>query len=188
MDKKTDLRIVKTKKGLFEALLTLMKQKNFDQIRVSDICGVSLINRSTFYAHYEDKYDLLIELVENLQNTFLNELNVNTHEIISKEYFMELLRILINHIDDNRDIYSAIIIHNKNSFLIDFLTDVINRDISKRLKNNNNIIDSSVPVDTIVKFYLGGIVNIGIDWIVNIDKYSKEDILMYLSKLIPDKI
>ena len=156
MDKKTDLRIVKTKKGLFEALLTLMKQKNFDQIRVSDICEVALINRSTFYAHYEDKYDLLIELVENLQNTFLNELNVNTHEIISKEYFMELLRILINHIDDNREIY--------------------------------NIIDSSVPVDTIVKFYLGGIVNIGIDWIVNIDKYSKEDILMYLSKLIPDKI
>ena len=65
MNNKTDLRIVKTKKILFETLIKLMKQKNFEKIKISDICEESLINRSTFYAHYEDKYDLLIELVEN---------------------------------------------------------------------------------------------------------------------------
>ena len=187
MDKKIDLRIIKTKKVLFASLLSLMKQKDFDKIKVSDICEEALINRSTFYAHYEDKYDLLIDLVEDLKNSILKELKVNPHDNISKEYFMNLLSILINHIDENRDIYSAIIIHNKNSFLIDFLSDVINRDISQRLENNYHV-DSNIPISTIVKFYLGGIVNIGVDWIINPNKYTKDEILSYLNKLIPDKI
>ena len=187
MDKKIDLRIIKTKKVLFASLLSLMKQKDFDKIKVSDICEEALINRSTFYAHYEDKYDLLIDLVEDLKNNILKELKVNPHDNISKDYFMNLLSILINHIDEHRDIYSAIIIHNKNSFLIDFLSDVINRDISQRLENNYHI-DSNIPISTIVKFYLGGIVNIGVDWIINPNKYTKEEILTYLNRLIPDKI
>ena len=187
MDKRIDLRIIKTKKVLFASLLSLMKQKDFDKIKVSDICEEALINRSTFYAHYEDKYDLLIDLVEDLKNNILKELKVNPHDNISKDYFMNLLSILINHIDEHRDIYSAIIIHNKNSFLIDFLSDVINRDISQRLENNYHI-DSNIPISTIVKFYLGGIVNIGVDWIINPNKYTKEEILTYLNRLIPDKI
>ena len=57
MEKKTDLRIIKTKKVIYEALIDLMKEKTFEEIKVSDICNKALINRSTFYAHYEDKYD-----------------------------------------------------------------------------------------------------------------------------------
>ena len=38
------------------------------------------------------------------------------------------------------------------------------------------------------KFYIGGIVNIGIDWIKNKDRYSKEELLLYFDKLIPDKV
>ena len=57
MEKKTDLRIIKTKKVIYEALIDLMKEKTFEEIKVSDICNKALINRSTFYAHYEDKYE-----------------------------------------------------------------------------------------------------------------------------------
>ena len=60
MEKKTDLRIIKTKKVIYEALIDLMKEKTFEEIKVSDICNKALINRSTFYAHYEDKYELLV--------------------------------------------------------------------------------------------------------------------------------
>ena len=54
MKEKTDLRVIKTNKILFEALTTLMKEKTFEKIKISDICEVALINRSTFYAHYDD--------------------------------------------------------------------------------------------------------------------------------------
>ena len=41
---KTDLRVIKTKKALFEALLDLMKDKTFEEIKVSDICSKALVN------------------------------------------------------------------------------------------------------------------------------------------------
>lgn len=188
MREKTDLRIIKTKKILFESLLKLMKDKNFEKIKISDICEMALINRSTFYAHFEDKYELLMELFEEQKLDLLKELEGNENEEFSKEYLMELLSILIDHIDENRETYSAILTNNRNGILIDFLTDAIERNVSDRLKNNNNIIGSNLPIDIIVKFYAGGLINIGITWITRNEKYSKEELLHYIDKLIPDRI
>ena len=43
MKNKIDLRIIKTNKVLFEALITLMEQKDFEKIKISDICDQALI-------------------------------------------------------------------------------------------------------------------------------------------------
>ena len=186
MNNKIDLRIIKTKKILFEALVTLMEQKDFEKIKISDICDQALINRSTFYAHYEDKYDLLLAMINDLKNNLERELKENKEEDISKNYFMELLKILINHVDEKREIYNSILKNDKNGIVIDFLIDVSYKDLTSRLKNNNII--SIIPIDVITKFYIGGIVNIGIDWVKNKNKYTKEELLLYFDKLIPDKV
>lgn len=188
MNKKTDLRIIKTKKVLFDTLFKLMKQKNFDKIKISDICDEALINRSTFYAHYEDKYELLDDFIEDLKISLLKDLEDNRNNVSSKEYIMKLLSILMDHIDEKRDIYSAILLNNRNGFLVDFLIDVIERESSERLKNNNDILNSQLPLDIIVKFYAGGLINICMSWLTRKEKYSKEELLAYIDKLIPEKI
>ena len=81
MNEKTDLRIVKTKKVLFDTLIKLMRQKNFDKIKISDICDEALINRSTFYAHYEDKYELLDDFIEDLKISLLKDLEDNVNNV-----------------------------------------------------------------------------------------------------------
>ena len=188
MKEKTDLRIIKTNKILFDALLKLMKKKNFEKIKISDICEEALINRSTFYAHYEDKYELLMALFEEQKISLLEKLENNENTNFSKEYLMELLNIIINHIDDNRDIYSAILSNNRNGILIDFLIDVIERDVSDKLKDNNDIKNSNLPLDIIVKFYSGGLINIGMSWLTRKEKYNKEQLLFYINELIPEKL
>ena len=52
MVKKTDLRVIKTKNLIYNTLIELMKDKTFEEIKVSDICNKALINRSTFYSYY----------------------------------------------------------------------------------------------------------------------------------------
>ena len=188
MKEKTDLRIIKTKKILFDALLKLMKKKNFEKIKIADICEEALINRSTFYAHYEDKYELLMALFEEQKISLLEELDNNENTNFSKEYLMEVLNILINHIDENREIYSAILSNNRNGILIDFLIDVIERDVSERLKDSREIKSSNLPLDIIVKFYAGGLINIGMSWLINKEKYNKEQLLSYINILIPYKM
>ena len=188
LKEKTDLRIVKTKKILFNSLLNLMKIKNFEKIKISDICEEALVNRSTFYAHYDDKYELLIDLFEERKLSLLKVFEDNENKAFSKEYLMELLSILIDHIEENKEIYSAILANNRNGILIDFLIDAIEKDVSEKLKGNSEIESSDLPLDIIVKFYAGGLINIGIDCITRTKKYSKKELLLYIDKLIPDKI
>ena len=79
--KNDDLRIIKTKKALYNALINLMKKKTFEEIKVSDICDEALINRSTFYAHFDDKYSLLSNMLDNLKQQFISELNNKENNI-----------------------------------------------------------------------------------------------------------
>ena len=57
--KKVDLRIIKTKRNLYEGLALLLAEKDYDTIKIKDICDKSLVNRSTFYDHYSSKKELL---------------------------------------------------------------------------------------------------------------------------------
>ena len=101
---KNDLRVIKTKNALFETLTNLMKEKTFEEIKVSDICNKALINRSTFYAHYSDKYELLADAIQNLKNSLISELKANNNISNTKEYYLNLISIFLNHIENKKDI------------------------------------------------------------------------------------
>ena len=58
-----DPRVKRTRKLLQQTLLELMGEQSFDAITVQDIAMRSTLNRATFYAHFEDKYDLLDSIV-----------------------------------------------------------------------------------------------------------------------------
>ncbi len=62
----TDLRIIRTKEAIREALVDLIEEKGFDAITVKDITTRAKINRSTFYAHYQDKFDLITKYEEEI--------------------------------------------------------------------------------------------------------------------------
>jgi len=65
MERKTDLRIVKTKKAIKTAFLNLLKENKYHNITISAISETALINRKTFYAHYETKDELYADVIED---------------------------------------------------------------------------------------------------------------------------
>jgi len=56
---KTDLRVIRTRKLIMDSFITLSSKKEFKDITVKDITTEAMINRATFYYHFEDIYDLL---------------------------------------------------------------------------------------------------------------------------------
>jgi AcrR family transcriptional regulator len=53
-----DIRIEKTERAIREAFLDLRAHRPLEKIRVKDLCAAAQINKSTFYAHYQDIYAL----------------------------------------------------------------------------------------------------------------------------------
>lgn len=61
-----DRRIKKTKQALNQALFTLLDEKTFQQITITDIVTVADVNRGTFYKHYRDKEELLDSIIDEV--------------------------------------------------------------------------------------------------------------------------
>ena len=186
MKQKTDLRVVKTKIRLYETLISLLKEKPFEEIKVSDICEKSLINRSTFYAHYSDKYELFDSYIKDLKDELNNQLDKNKEIHNTKEYYLETIKTFLEHINSNISIYSSIIINNKNSIIMDMFYDTMKEYITKQLDENTS--KQNIPNEIIANFYLGAIFSVGAEWLRNNNKYTINDLLSYFSKLIPDNL
>lgn len=74
-----DRRIQKTQQALIEGLLELLSVKHYDSISIRDITEKANVGRSTFYAHFESKDDLLKHGFEGALDSLLQ------HVIISEE-------------------------------------------------------------------------------------------------------
>src|SRR5215469_5557133 len=58
-----------TKLRLRDALISLLKQKNFDKITTTELAQLAGVSRSNFYVHYSDIYDMIDSYQKNLFNT-----------------------------------------------------------------------------------------------------------------------
>ncbi|WP_100011820.1 TetR/AcrR family transcriptional regulator [Lentibacillus sediminis] len=82
---KTDPRIIRTRRLIMDSFIELSGKKEFKDITIKDITSEAMINRATFYYHFEDIYDLLDKalsevLLVNLDCDYYrnNELNEET--------------------------------------------------------------------------------------------------------------
>ena len=65
---KIDRRIQRTRLALRTALLELLKHKNYDDISLEEITEQANVGRATFYLHYKDKEDLILEQFSEMAN------------------------------------------------------------------------------------------------------------------------
>ena len=70
MTAKEDRRSARTKKNLKLALLTLLQEKDLNELTITEVSQFAECNRVTFYAHYKDLNDLLAAIIDD----YLNEL------------------------------------------------------------------------------------------------------------------
>jgi AcrR family transcriptional regulator len=101
---KIDARVRYTKMVIKDNLLRLLTEKPIKQVTVKEICAMAQINRATFYTHYQDPYDLLgqieNELFEDISSTVAMKLDNIPHLI------QEIFKIIEKNIDLCRVLFS----------------------------------------------------------------------------------
>ena len=65
--RKEDRRVARTKQAISHALVALISKRGFEDLTVQDILEEANVGRSTFYAHFQDKEDVLLQGLEELQ-------------------------------------------------------------------------------------------------------------------------
>lgn len=147
-------RITLSKKMLKDALLALLKERSLMDISIKELCDRSGVNRSTFYRHYDNLYDLLSEIVEDIfslvsvvnDHTFENPQNAS-------DYISDTLSFFRDH-----DEYDPLI--SSESFAMDLL--------SKRMEEailRYSSIKNSRYSRYLIRYLLSGSYSIIKDWI-----------------------
>lgn len=112
--KKTDRRVRKTRTLLKNGLIKLMKEKSIKEITVQELVDEVDINRSTFYLHYKDIYDL----VEQLEQEVFDSFKMLINDFGEKKEDEKFLIALYQNIENYGDLAQALISsHGDMSFV-----------------------------------------------------------------------
>mgnify|MGYP003104119102 CR=1 FL=1 len=61
-----DKRIIKTKRSLKAAMVSMLAKEDFEHISITELCRKAEVSRITFYSHYNDKYALLDDIFNDM--------------------------------------------------------------------------------------------------------------------------
>lgn len=89
-------------KALITTFSDLLETKSFDNITIQDLCEKANVRRSTFYRHFNDKYDLLNHIVGTLIEYFRT---LHLPEIDPKDprqFFNKFMKDILLFISDNK--------------------------------------------------------------------------------------
>lgn len=183
----SDRRTRKTKTQIRATLIKLLQQKNINEITVKEIVEEADINRSTFYLHYTDIFDLLHQIENELLNEFitLTKEFADFHDDINANYsyLTRLFEILSNNIDIVRILLGP---HGDISFLNQIkhmIADKIIEDFKE-----SSITNSILDVEYTFSFYLNGCVGLVEHWIETGLKDSPEHMAKICYNLINNGI
>lgn len=123
-----------TRKIIKERFIVLYEKKGVEKITVSEICQACGVSRSTFYQHFDDKYNLL----ENIENDILRDLkNLNLTmpniKIKNTDAAMPLWEETATYISNNRHYIRPLICSHGDALFVHKWKSLIREEIKRRL-------------------------------------------------------
>ena len=179
---------IRSKQMIKEALLSLMIEKHFDRISITDIVKKADINRGTFYAHYANTSDVLksisMSVVDEIASAF-SSYNASSALYDPEKYLSSISLFLMK----NQVYYAKLL---KADRFYDVLTEARHAAIKRIIADMpaKNVSDACPKNLTIVLDYcISGIMTIYQDILLEKIPISLEDSNKYISELIkPQKI
>jgi len=187
---KEDLRLVRTRSNLRRALLELLSTDQFDKITVKKICDTALINRITFYKHYEDKVQLLNDTMLNLKDNILSKIP-GREAILSKtdavKYINNVIQIVINSFLIHKDLVN-LFMAQQSTLISKMISDIIKSYVKELLETiNDKVAPLATPINIVTEFISGGIATSVYYWLNHQQECPKDRLLVSIKTYI-DKL
>ena len=151
-----------------EALLLLLKKKEYKDISITEICKKAGVSRISFYRNFESKEDILLKKIQNVTDSFLKESAISYKSDTISSYFIKLF----THMKQQIELCNA---HNKAG-LMHMIKDEFDQVFLNTYRQEYDEYKSV--------FIAGGIYNVFLFWFNNNCRDNPENLAKRLESIL----
>lgn len=193
--KKTDRRVLRTRRVLREALLSLILEQGNDNVTIEEITDRADVGRTTFYLHYRDKEELLLEcingavdeLVEEVSNIPVSAWNLSENDTSSTLSPHNPILKIFQHVTENADLYRIILrgagTGQTQSRVREIIANAVSEFFHDRVHRQAITIKPSVPLEVFANYFAGSLIGLITWWLEADMPYPKEEMTEMFQKL-----
>jgi AcrR family transcriptional regulator len=152
-----DRRVRRTRTAIHQALISLMREKGYDAVTVTDIIDRADVGRSTFYTHFTDKSDVLDESLTGL-GEFLR-----AHRDTGGLFGFSLA--MFEHAHERRPLLQALLGRRGGSIVQDRITRLLSDLVREEVTALTAGRQPSVPAELIVTGVVGAYLALLARWL-----------------------
>jgi AcrR family transcriptional regulator len=176
---KADRRVKYTKTLLKDALVDLMQSKHISGITVKAICERADVNRSTFYAHYSDQYDLLHQVEQEVLRTLRERLEEGLDYQDGYPVSRQIMKYILEYVKENTGLCKVLLSENCD---FAFQKDIV--ELSQIVSFDLNPAYGARTQDYLMIYGISGCISIFEKWLQDSTVESTEEISELLLQVL----
>ncbi len=179
---RSDRRISRTRRQLKEALFALIIEKGYDAVTIEDITTRADLGRTTFYLHYRDKEELLLELIDTISDELMEQVApiraaIELKNPLEGSNLQKAIQIVFQHAAENHQLY-LIILHGEGStraasrvreIIAEKVSDVLSASIEARA------LHLEIPIEIFTHHFAGSLLGLITWWLENELPYTPHE-------------
>ena len=175
---KTDLRVIRTRKAIREAFCSMIMEMDYPEITIKELTQRAMINRNTFYLHYESMDALLRELQEEIAGEFI-EKQVSYTKMAD---IRRMIRVFFEYMATQSPLQDRLLCSGSYRFFYDRVNQQV---MGHRKLMNRGAFGLDEASENIIFTYYGSITAVLYrQWVADGKKLSLEEVIQLATKLI----
>ena len=182
-----DRRQQKTRRAIFTAFSALLEKKPYSKITVQEIIDAADVGRTTFYAHFETKDDLLKALCEALFGHIISSAmdSSHTHGLYAEgSASTSVFCHLLHHLQENDKHVLALLSCESSELFLRHFKESLNDLVRVHVIGHGSSAHPELPPDFLVNHISGSFVEMVLWWIKGKRKQTPEELDRYFRAVI----
>ena len=184
MARKMDRRVQRTRKLLRDALMSLIMEDGYDAVSIQDITEKANLGRATFYLHFKDKDELLLDVMEQFIDDFMEQVP----QISEAQWRLDDTKALVRLFDfasEHYDLYRILIIGSGGITAANQLRRSVAENIARFIQREIDELGAKpiVPTDFIANHFAGSLLATIYWWLDSDLSYTPEEMAEMFQKV-----
>lgn len=174
--------------------MSLILEKGYDTVTIEEITSRADVGRTTFYLHYRDKEELLLESINEVVDDLFSQVSqkpLAEWGLPGKEASQEIIfpiLLVFQHAAENADMYRVVLRGEGTSKIQNLIRTITASAVSEFLRlmaeRDGLVIHPIVPVEVFSNYFAGSLLGVLTWWLENNMPYPAEKMARIYQQLV----